>query len=232
VGTDAAAGTGEQEQKREILNRSELFTSLRAALLDEIAEKATFVRVSRRGTLPQDHSPMLVLGRGRVRVVRPARGRDITLDYLGPGDVVGENALVSEQEPARVVALERVEALRLPLAYVRGLMARESVLATRLMYIVGRRRARAEHRLESILTRPVESRVAEFLLWCVERYGVPDPRGILIGVKFTHQEIADYVGSTRETATLVLGELKRSGAIDTDHRRIVVLDGEGLRKRV
>jgi CRP-like cAMP-binding protein len=51
-------------------------------------------------------------------------------------------------------------------------------------------------------------------------------------VKFTHQEIASYVGSTRETVTLVLGAFKRSGVITTDHRRVVIRDIAGLRKRV
>ncbi|MBT8465593.1 MAG: helix-turn-helix domain-containing protein, partial [Deltaproteobacteria bacterium] len=47
-----------------------------------------------------------------------------------------------------------------------------------------------------------------------------------------HQEIASYVGSTRETVTLVLGAFKRAGLIDTDHRRVVIRDIAGLRKRV
>ena len=70
--------------------------------------------------------------------------------------------------------------------------------------------------------------LAHDLLDAANRYGVPDSRGVLIGIKYTHQEIADYVGSTRETVTLTLGELKRRNLVLFDHRRIVVRDAEAL----
>ena len=46
------------------------------------------------------------------------------------------------------------------------------------------------------------------------------------------QEIADYVGSTRETVTLTLGELKRRGMILFEHRRVVVVEPASLRALV
>jgi CRP-like cAMP-binding protein len=54
----------------------------------------------------------------------------------------------------------------------------------------------------------------------------------LIGVKYTHQEIADYVGSTRETVTLTLGDLRRKNLVLFDHRRIVVRDLEALHQAI
>jgi CRP-like cAMP-binding protein len=83
--------------------------------------------------------------------------------------------------------------------------------------------------MESFLTRPVESRVADFVLEIASRHGVPDARGTLVATKYTHHEMASYVGSTRETVTLILGELKRRGLIDIDRRRVVVRDFERLR---
>ena len=85
------------------------------------------------------------------------------------------------------------------------------------------RRLEAERRVESLLSRSVESRVAEFLLEAAERHGIPETRGVLIGVRYTHQEIADYVGSTRETVTLTLGEMRRQELLCFDHRRIVIM---------
>jgi CRP-like cAMP-binding protein len=70
------------------------------------------------------------------------------------------------------------------------------------------------------------------LLDAAQRHGIPDSRGLLIGVKYTHQEIADYVGSTRETVTLTLGELKRRDLLLFDHRRIVVRDPDALSRAV
>ena len=96
--------------------------------------------------------------------------------------------------------------------------------------MMGERRMEAERRIEALLSRTVESRVADFLLRAAESHGIQESRGRLIGVKFTHQEIANYVGSTRETVTLTLGDMKRRGLILFDHRRVVVQDEEALRK--
>ena len=73
--------------------------------------------------------------------------------------------------------------------------------------------------------------LAEFLLKAMTRWGIPDPRGVLIAAPFTHQEMASMIGSTRETVTLTLGDLRRRGILDVDRRRIVVLDREALRQR-
>jgi CRP-like cAMP-binding protein len=125
-----------------------------------------------------------------------------------------------------------VEALRLPVRTLRGMVAERPDLAVRLLAVFGEHKLAVEQRLEALLTRPVESRVAEFLVDAAERHGVPESRGYLIGVKFTHAEISSFVGSTRETVTLILGDLKRRGLIEFDHRRVVVHDSEALRNLI
>jgi CRP-like cAMP-binding protein len=164
-------------------------------------------------------------------MVEPDPERELTLEYLGPGDLVGDTAIWSAGLERRAIVVEQVEALRIPLAAVRHLLATHTALCSAMLMVVGQRRLTAEHRLHSLLSRTVESRVAEFLVMAAERHGIPDSRGTLIGVKFTHQEIASYVGSTRETVTLVLGDFKRAGIVTTDHRRVVVRDPAGLRAR-
>jgi CRP-like cAMP-binding protein len=103
-------------------------------------------------------------------------------------------------------------------------------LSVGLLRVMAERRLEAERRIEALLSRTVEARVADFLIRAAETHGISESRGRLIGVKFTHQEIANYVGSTRETVTLTLGDMKRRGLILFDHRRVVVQDEEGLRK--
>jgi CRP-like cAMP-binding protein len=115
---------------------------------------------------------------------------------------------------------------------VHHLLTRNPELARRLLRLMVERRLDTERRIESLLSRTVESRVAEFLLDAAQRHGIPDSRGLLIGVKYTHQEIADYVGSTRETVTLTLGDLRRKNLVLFDHRRIVVRDLEALHQAI
>lgn len=229
----ARGGQEEEERKRRALERCDLFGELPEALLTESLKKMSLARVERRGRLGDvEPATVWVLASGRIRVVRRSPdGRDITLDYYGAGEVVGEMAWVEENPPLKFLAVENVEAVRVPLTVVRQLTSSDAAFARRMADLMGRRRLAAEQRIERLLTKPVEARVAHFLLEGSRRYGVPDSRGTLIGVKFTHLEIASYVGSTRETVTLILGDFKRAGLILTDHRRIVVTDAEGLETR-
>lgn len=230
---DSRDGKGpKQNRTRRLLQRSAAFSALSTDGLAEAARRATPVDAGRRVEIPASPAGLLVLGSGRVRVVRRHPERDVTVAYLGPGEIAGLAAVLEHDEPAVVVAVEHVEGVRVPAPVVRRLIGREPRFTAQLLDVALERRLIAEDRLQAVLVRTVEARIAEFLLEAAEHHGVPDPRGTLIGVKFTHQEIASYVGSTRETTTLVLGELRRHGLIETEHRRVIITDVRGLRERV
>lgn len=228
-------GLSDPERKlRDGLRRCRLFGELEEEVLGELVKTCSLVRfMRRRQVYGQQERPtaVYVLMSGRVRVVRHASDeRALTVGYLGVGELIGETAFLGgDHYRDAATATDHGEAVRIPVARMRELL-RYPVFANEMFSLMLERRLQAEQRIESLLSRSVESRVAEFLLDASERHGIPDSRGILIGVKYTHQEIADYVGSTRETVTLTLGELKRREHVLFDHRRIVLVDSDALRR--
>jgi CRP-like cAMP-binding protein len=228
------------ERRRRAIARSQLMGGIKGVAQDELVRRASMLTFPRRSMVyreGQDGEAIFVIAAGRARLFRGGTGgigdRDVTLDYRTVGDLLGETVLASMGVYAESVeAVEGLEAVRLPIGTVVRVLETEPSVAGRLMRYMADKRVEAEGRMEGLLTRPVESRVAEFLLRAATRYGVPDPRGTLIGVKFTHQEIAAWVGSTRETVTLVLGSMKRADEIAFDHRRVLVRDSKKLEGRV
>ena len=222
-----------EERRSRILSRCQVFEGLSLELREQLLDGSALMDADRRESLciPSDPA-VFVIGSGRVRRVRRTPERELTLGYYGPGDIVGEMSLIDSEARLETVVLDYVEALRVPPRLIHKLMSQDLEFASAMHRLMGERRLLAERRIDALLTRSVESRVAEFLLEASTKHGIPDSRGILVGVKFTHQEIASYVGSTRETVTLVLGAFKRGAVITTDHRRVVIKDVEGLRKRV
>ena len=222
-----------EERRSRILGRCRVFEGLSSELRDVVLNGSALVDADRRESLCMPSDPaVFVIGSGRVRRVRRTPERELTLGYYGPGDLIGEMSLIDPEARLETVVLDYVEALRIPPRLIKTVMGEDQEFASAMHRLMGERRLLAERRIDALLTRSVESRVAEFLLDASSRHGIPDSRGILVGVKFTHQEIASYVGSTRETVTLVLGAFKRGGLITTDHRRVVIRDVAGLRKRV
>lgn len=215
------------------ITRNPAFSVLDAPSLEGVLSVAELVRFPRRKPLYLEGEPahrLFVLASGRARVVRGGQdARVLTVAYRVPGDLLGETALADGHTyRASATAIEPVEAVALPLRAALALLQENPGFSHRMLELMVDRRLQAERRVESLLSRTVESRVAEFLVDAAERYGVPDSRGVLISVKYTHQEIADYVGSTRETVTLTLGDFKRRSLLVFDHRRIVLNDVEGL----
>ncbi|NOY90736.1 MAG: Crp/Fnr family transcriptional regulator [Deltaproteobacteria bacterium] len=218
------------ERMIKILERSPIFGDLSEERRDKVLAGGSVVVVERRRPLAprRNEEALYVIGRGRLRVFVRDGDREITLSYRGPGELLGEYALLGLGAIPENIAADKVEALRLPPQPIQAILSRDNRILRRLTEHMARTRAESEDRVRALLTRTVESRVAVFLLRAAEKHGVPDSRGTLIGVKYTHLELANYVGSTRETVTLVLGQLRRNGIIDMDHRRVVVLDQQAL----
>jgi CRP/FNR family transcriptional regulator, cyclic AMP receptor protein len=186
--------------------------------------------VIRQGTAAD---ALLVLGRGRARLERVAAdGRVVPLGYRGSGDILGEACLGHAPEHReRATAMEEVEIVRLALPLVDEVLAQDPGLSPAVLSLLLARQRETEDRIESLLFRNVEGRLAEFLLKAAERWGVPSPRGTLISAPITHLEIAQSIGSTRETVTLTLGALRREGLLDVAGRRLIVRDREALAAR-
>lgn len=176
---------------------------------------------------------LILLGaRGRARLERDYAAGAIPIGYRGSGDVLGESCLGGhDTRTERAVAMEEAEVVRIPIGTARGLLASDPALGQAVLNLLVTRQREIEDRIESMLFRNVEGRLAEFLLKAAERWGVPMPRGILISAPLTHFEIAQVIGSTRETVTLTLGALRRDGLLDVAGRRLIVRDREALAQR-
>jgi CRP-like cAMP-binding protein len=174
-----------------------------------------------------------MIGKGRLRLTRAISDtRVLAIGYRGTGDLVGEAALGGvPRYRETAVATEYVEALLIPVPTVRALVAADHAFGSGLLATLVERHDDAEDRLASVHFWNAEARLAEFLLRVAARWGVSEPRGILIGARITHEEMGEWIGSTRETVTLLLGRFRSEGVITFDHRRVVILDHEALAAR-
>lgn len=230
-------GTEVDARRKRILKRNAVAAAASSDSQLALIDAGAIQRVARgRPIVTQGEAvnAIAIVGSGRLRVIRTMDdGRTLSLGYRGPGDMIGEGALGGSMEHREsIVAAEEVEALVIPVPAVRTVMGSDLAFATGIMATILSRHYDAEERLASMLFRNVEARLAEFLLKAAQRWGIPDPRGVLIAAPLTHQEMASMIGSTRETVTLTLGELRRKGIIDFDRRRVVVRDRDALKGRV
>jgi CRP/FNR family transcriptional regulator, cyclic AMP receptor protein len=240
VGMEGAAAPGSAEGVRGRIQRalklSQLFERTSKTTRDAALAAATMEIVPGGTLILAQGTPieaLIILGRGRARVERAAAdGKVVPLGYRGSGDVLGEACF--GQPPIageNTSAMEEAELVRLPVAAVEEFVTTDPGLSSAVLALLLTRQRETEDRIESLLFRNVEGRLVEFLLKAADRWGVPTPRGTLISAPITHLEIAQSIGSTRETVTLTLGALRREGLLEVAGRRLIVSDREKLMAR-
>ena len=113
--------------------------------------------------------------------------------------------------------------IRIPADRLGELMREVPSLAVRFMHLIGLRRKRLERRLRNLLFSSSRDRLIHVLLDLADTYGVPGEDGVRLTTDMSHQDLASIIGSTRETVTLVLGELQTEGLIKLGRRKITLV---------
>lgn len=98
--------------------------------------------------------------------------------------------------------------------------------------LIGLRRQKVERRLRNLLFRSNRERVIHLLMELSEKYGEKTSEGIGLKIRLSHQEMAGVIGSTRETVTVVLGQLQNEGLLSIARRKIIIKDLAKLAKEV
>lgn len=217
------------------LARINLFDHLDDAQLDELHHWVKTIRY-RKGEiifLPGDPSDFVYfLHSGRVKLVYlDDSGKRLTLGICKPGELFGEMALVGERQ-RRLIA-EALEDVELCIVASRDLLSFASAhpdLALRLTRAVGQRMIALENRLEDLVFKDVPTRLARLLVRLAEEYGEAHEEGTLLNVRLTHRDLADLIGSTRETTTTTLSQFNEQGLIGKANGRLVVRDPQQLRE--
>ncbi|UUZ97554.1 Crp/Fnr family transcriptional regulator [Paenibacillus sp. P25] len=91
---------------------------------------------------------------------------------------------------------------------------------------------RANEKIYDLTFLGVRSRVVKTILRLSEEHGVRKTAGVLVAFKLTHQELANMIGTVRESVTKVLQELQEDQIIEIDKKQILVKDMDALRAMI
>jgi CRP-like cAMP-binding protein len=213
------------EDKMQHLSTMDIFRDLSERdreALDRITTMST-VRKSKVFYRPEETGEVLfILKKGIVQLYRISpEGKKLVITTVDKGSLFGEMALLGQQmhntfaeatTDCTICVMSRSDLERL-------ILQRPQV-ALRILEITGRRLRDAESRLEDLAFKGIPARLSSLLL------RLAGDRDRVVG--YTHQDLAEMVGTYRETATQVLNDLKNKGLIEIGRKRIMILDREGL----
>jgi CRP-like cAMP-binding protein len=215
------------EDKPGYLSDVDLFRDLSERDRSELERMTTITNVPRGRVFyqPEDVSEVLFLiKQGRVQLYRISpEGKKLVIATLGPGTLFGEMALLGQQmHSAFAEAMDDSMILVMSRADLERLILNKPILGLRMLEITGRRLSDAETRLEDMAFKGIPARLASLLL----RLAAERNSTEIVGL--THQDLAETIGTYRETATQVLNDMKAAGLIEIGRKRIMILDRERL----
>jgi len=208
-----------------LLHQNDLFRGMPKEEVEAIGSRLPMVTARRGQVVFQPGvtgEALFLVKTGRVSIYRLAHdGRKVVLALLGPGGAFGEMPFVGQSmddayaevvEDAALCIMSRVD--------LEDLLSRRPEIGIGLVRALARRVREMEDRLEELAVRSVPARVARLLL------KLSDAAGAVEG--FSHQELADLLGTSRETVSRALVEFRNQGLIEIERRHLRILDRERL----
>jgi CRP/FNR family transcriptional regulator, cyclic AMP receptor protein len=211
-------------------------SSLSPATQRTLTERGTvrrFARGAALGHAGQLPSRVLVILKGHVKLTRlTEEGRDVLLAIRGAGELVGEqSALDGQPRSASIVALDAVEALALPPSDFVSLVSSDPEAAMYVMRLLARRLREADGKRVEFTAHDVVGRLSVRLLELCERWGVPVEDGVRIDLPLTQEDLAGWVGASREATSRGLQQMRALGWVTTARRCLTCHDLDALRRR-
>lgn len=162
---------------------------------------------------------------GEVQLYRVGSdGRRFTVATLRPGAAFGQASLLGSLESETYAeATEKAVVWSIAERSAREVFSRSPNLRLGLLTGLSQRLADAQERLESMAYKKVPARLAVLLLQMMDV-----EEGTVTGI--THQNMADMLGTYRETVSQAFRELRDKGLVSPGRKKIKILDPEGLRK--
>lgn len=181
---------------------------------------------------PEEPSKYLyMLAEGRVKIGSYTEdGKEVVKAILSKGEIFGELALAGEEKRMDFAQAMDDNTTVCPLSIedMHALMADNKELSFKLFKLIGLKVRRLERKIESLVFKDARTRIIDFLkdaaAWKGKRVGFET----MIPTRLTHKDIAALTGTSRQTVTTILNELKEQNLINFDRRKILIRDLDKL----
>jgi len=169
---------------------------------------------------------------GRVRIgAYLDDGKEVIKAILSKGEIFGELALAGEEKRNDFAqAMDNGTTIcPISLDEMKELMADNKELSLKIYKLIGLRIRKLERKVESLVFKDARTRIIDFLRDAAEWKGRKVGFETMIPTRLTHKDIANLTGTSRQTVTTILNELKDRNLIYFDRRKILIRDMDQLR---
>ncbi len=179
---------------------------------------------------PFDALCLIVQGSLETRIINPDGHRHL-ISFLQPGDVVGIISVLDGLGHVNdlIARSANTTVLRVPGSRVRELRSNDTALGRAFELQLAFRSRLLHERLAADSGMPIEARVARLLLTLASLHGEQRPGGVVLKIKVSQADLADWLGVSRQSINAVLKQLTSQQAILVSYSKLAIVDVAQLR---
>ncbi len=209
-----------------------LFCPQKIVALDHQIRHKTYKKGEFIFFIDQPTEYLYIVKEGRVRIgTYTEDGREVLRTILTPSEIFGELALTGQSRHNDFAQAldEGTTVCPMTIQDMQARMADDQELSLSIFKVIGNRMKKLERRIESLVFKDARTRVIEFLKDIAVEKGQKVGYETLVKNHLKHQDIAALTGTSRQTVTTILNELKEKNLINFDRRKILIRDLEKLK---
>ncbi len=203
-----------------------LFSGLNMDEITLIAQMASYKRYHRGELIfaaGEKAEALYVLNDGHVKLIyRDSKGRETIIHIYRPDEIFGELLLAEEYRIFSAQAMEGALVSVIPKESFLELLQKIPLLNLNFMIFLSEHIKDLKQELADFGHAGSYERLAKILLKLAREHGAATEGGVLIQLPVTHEILADMIGSSRETVTIYLNQLKKEGLVVVKGRKIIV----------
>lgn len=220
--------------KHDYLRQISIFSELNNEYLEKIHNISILRKYGKGRIIFMEGEPgeaFFYVKSGLVKISKLSRdGREHILHILNEGHIFAEITLFNKTEyPATAEVLEEAEIGMIKNEDLEKVIIQNPELSLQLIKYLNRRLEEAHVKIRNLALYDTYGRTAQALIKLAEDYGRKSSRGIELDLNISRQELANIVGTTRETVTRALTAFRKEKAIDIDKNTIILTDLEKVK---
>ncbi|MFC7440445.1 Crp/Fnr family transcriptional regulator [Laceyella putida] len=217
----------------DLLQGVPLFSGLTDSELErlwEIADHRNFNKKEVIFTEGSEKTAVYLIKSGLVKTYKTdERGHAHIVSLLRDGDLFPHTGFFSQHPyPATAETIDQTELIAIPVKSFEALMLANPSMAVKVMRVMSDKILDLQKQLQELTGYAAQNRAITFLLGLADKYGKKREGTIRIDIPLTHQDMASAIGTTRETVSRLLNQLRKDGLIDVGRNQFIILDKDAL----
>ncbi|OGO77522.1 MAG: cAMP-binding protein [Clostridiales bacterium GWB2_37_7] len=221
--------------KYDYLKQISIFSQLKEDFLQKIDEISIMRSYSKGRIIFMEGEPgeaFFYIKSGLVKISKlSSDGREHILHILNEGHVFAEVTLFNNTVyPATAEVLEDTELGMIKNIALEKLIVETPEISLALIKYLNKRLIEAQNKVRNLALYDTFGRTAQALVKLAEDYGKKTTAGIELDLNISRQELANIVGTTRETVIRVLAAFKKEMSIELNKSNIIIKNIEKVKQ--